>query len=101
MHKIPIAGPFTNVIISKPLMVCALLFVLVLAQSLAIIYTKQHKRILHANLQSLYALRDKLQVEWSQLLLEQGTLEADARVERMARKQLDMVVPEKVNVIIP
>jgi cell division protein FtsL len=76
------------------------LLLFVLAQSLAVIYTKQKKRVLHASLQSLYTARDKLQIEWSQLLLEQGTWEADARVERVARDKLDMVVPEKINVII-
>lgn len=101
MHKMTIAGPFSGLIISKGMLVCMVLMLLVLAQALGVIYTKQNKRLLHANLQNLYALRDKLQVEWSQLLLEQGTWEADARVERVARDRLDMVVPEKVNVIIP
>lgn len=77
-----------------------MLLLFVLAQSLAVIYTKQNKRVLHANLQSLYTARDKLQIEWSQLLLEQGTWQADARVERVARDKLDMVVPEKINVLV-
>lgn len=101
MSKIAIVGPFSNVTISRANLACVLLLFLVIAQALGVIYIKQNKRVLHANLQSLYVMRDKLQVEWSQLLLEQGTWEADARVERVARKQLDMVAPEKVNVIIP
>lgn len=86
--------------ITKQLVLFVIAAILVLSQSLGIIYTKQTKRLLHAKLQSLYAARDKLQVEWSQLLLEQGTWEADARVERVAREQLGMVVPNKINVII-
>lgn len=78
-----------------------MLSALVLSQAIGVIYTKQNKRLLHAKLQSLYTVRDKLQIEWSQLLLEEGTWQADARVERVAREQLGMVVPEKVNVIIP
>lgn len=100
MHKITFAGPFANVIISRQLLICGMLLLFVLAQSLAVIYTKQNKRVLHANLQSLYTARDKLQIEWSQLLLEQGTWQADARVERVARDKLDMVVPEKINVLV-
>lgn len=100
MDKITVAGPFANVIITRQLLICIMLLLLVLAQSLAVIYTKQNKRVLHANLQSLYTARDKLQIEWSQLLLEQGTWEADARVERVARDKLDMVVPEKINVLV-
>lgn len=101
MHKFTVAGPFSGIIITKPLLFCILLICIVLAQALGVIYTKQNKRVTHAKLQSLYSVRDKLQVEWSQLLLEQGTWEADARVERIARDKLDMVMPEKVNVIIP
>lgn len=100
MGKITVAGPFANVIITRQLLICIMLLLFVLAQSLAVIYTKQNKRVLHANLQSLYTARDKLQIEWSQLLLEQGTWEADARVERVARDKLDMVVPEKINVLV-
>lgn len=101
MAKITVAGPFSRVILSKQLMICCLLSALVLSQAIGVIYTKQNKRLLHAKLQSLYTVRDKLQIEWSQLLLEEGTWQADARVERVAREQLGMVVPEKVNVIIP
>ena len=101
MRKVVIAGPFANIILTKQLAIFLLLGVLVLAQSLGIIYIKQTKRSLHSQIQKLYAVRDKLQVDWSQLLLEKGTWEADARVERVAREQLGMVVPNKVNVIIP
>lgn len=101
MRKNVIDGPFLNIIITKQMIFTVLLAFLVLVQALGIIYTKQTKRLLHAQLQGLYAARDKLQVEWSQLLLEEGTWESDARVERVAREQLGMVVPNKVNVIIP
>lgn len=100
MHKKLLIGPFSQIFITKQLLICGALGIIVLAQALGVIYTKQNKRALHANLQSLYAARDKLHIEWSQLLLEQGTWEADARVERVARDKLDMVMPEKINVII-
>lgn len=96
-----IQGPFADIVLSKQLVVCLTLWALVIIQALGVIYTKQSKRLLHANLQSLYSMRDTLQIEWSQLLLEQGTWESDARVERVAREQLGMVTPSKVNVIIP
>ncbi len=100
MRKISIAGPFSNIVLTKQLAIFLLLGILVLAQSLGIIYIKQNKRSLHSQIQRLYASRDKLQVEWSQLLLEKGTWIAAARIERVAREQLGMIVPEKVNVII-
>lgn len=95
-----LSGPFVEIIVTRQLLICGVLGIMVLAQALGVIYTKQNKRVLHANLQSLYALRDKLHVEWSQLLLEQGTWEANARVERVARDKLDMIIPDKVNVVI-
>jgi len=101
MRKTVISGPFSNIVMTKQLAIFLLLGVLVLAQSLGVICIKQTKRSLHSQLQRLYATRDKLQVEWSQLLLEKGTWIAAVRIERVAREQLGMVVPEKVNVIIP
>ena len=95
------AGPFSGLVLSREVIVLTSLITIILAQSLGVIYAKQTKRLLHAQIQSLYAARDKLQVEWSQLLLEQGTWQADARVERIARDKLGMVVPDKINVIIP
>lgn len=99
MHS-KLSGPFAKIIMTKKIFICISLGIIVMMQALGIIYTKQKQRILHANLQGLYAMRDKLQIEWSQLLLEQGTWEAGTRVERIARDKLDMVVPEKVNIII-
>jgi len=96
-----VAGPFTGMLFNKHIMILIGLIALILAQSIGVIYAKQSKRLLHAKIQSLYAVRDRLQVEWSQLLLEQGTWQADARVEKIARDKLGMVVPDKVNVIIP
>lgn len=101
MLKISLKGPFSNIVITKQLVLFIIAAVLVLAQALGIIYTKQTKRLMHAKLQGSYKARDKLQVEWSQLLLEQGTWESDSRVERVAREQLGMVVPNKTNVIKP
>lgn len=101
MHKLHLSGPFTGTIFTKQAMLLVLLGGLCMAQAMGVIYVKQSRRLLHAKLQSMYAGRDKLQVEWSKLLLEQSTWQADARVEQIARERLGMVVPEKVNVITP
>jgi cell division protein FtsL len=95
------SGPFSGVVVSRQQLVMFVLALVVLVQAVGVIYVKQSKRNLHAKLQSMYSSRDKLQEEWSQLLLEQGTWEANARVERVAREQLGMTVPEKVNLILP
>ncbi len=102
MTKLPaLQSPFTGIAFTKQSAMLTLLFGVVLAQALGVIYIKQTKRTLHAKLQNLYTQRDKLQVEWSQLLLEEGTWQTNARVERVARQKLGMVIPDKVNVILP
>jgi cell division protein FtsL len=72
-----------------------------LASSLSVIYAKHLSRQYFSELQALQKKRDDLHVEWSQLLLEQGTWATDVRVERVAREHLHMVVPapESVKVI--
>lgn len=62
--------------------------------AMAVVYEKHQSRQLFIELQSLQREVESLQVEWSQLLLEQGTWASDARVERLARAHLQMVLPE-------
>lgn len=76
---------------------------LVLGSALTVVYTKYLNRNLHIQLQQLQEFRDQLHVEWTQLLLEQGTLGADVRVEKIAQKQLGMIFPtqNEITVIKP
>jgi cell division protein FtsL len=101
MISLHMQGPFTEILRTKYAATVLLLGLLVIMQALGVIYTKQSKRLQHGKLQSLYAARDALHVEWNKLLLEQGTWQAESRVERIAREQLGMVTPEKTNVIKP
>lgn len=101
MNKLQLDGPFSGVLLTKQTMLLVLVGGIILCQALAVIYSKQTRRLLHAQLQALYATRDKLQVEWSKLLLEQGTWQTETRVEKIAREQLGMVIPDKTNVIAP
>ena len=101
MIKLYLQGPFNNLFSSRQAKWLLLLASILLLQSMGVIYTKQMQRLLHAKLQATYAARDRSQVEWSKLLLELGSCQADARVEAIARDQLGMVVPEKIDVIKP
>jgi cell division protein FtsL len=73
---------------------------LLFISAMAVVYQKHRSRQLFIELQSLQREIEFLQVEWSQLLLEQGTWASDARVERLARSQLQMVLPEADQVIV-
>jgi cell division protein FtsL len=67
---------------------------LVFISALGVVYHKHLSRQLFTQLQAQQQEIDALQIEWSQLLLEQGTWVSDARVERIAREHLQMVLPE-------
>jgi len=72
----------------------AVLWVAVLASSLGVIYAKQEARNRFNELQKLTRARDDLDIEWGQLQLEQSTWATHGRVERLARDELHMVIPQ-------
>ena len=77
----------------KPMMILLLGIGLFLT-ALLVIYEKHQSRQLFTQLQSLQLESEFLQEEWSQLLLEQGTWASDARIEKLARTQIQMILPE-------
>ena len=76
------------------------LVVSVFVTSILVIYYKHFSRQLFAELQGFHQLRDELHVEWTQLLLEQGTWASDARVEKTAREKLHMHLPASDKVVV-
>ncbi len=73
--------------------VSAALLALVVASAVAVVLYKHHSRRAFIELQRLEEQRDRLQVQWSRLRLEQGAWSTHGRVERLARERLDMVAP--------
>lgn len=78
----------------------ALLLVLVGASGLGVVYTTFSSRHLLNDLQQLEKQRNRLQVEWGRLLLEQSSLVAQGRVEDMAIAELGMEVPDLKQVVV-
>ena len=72
----------------------AALWVAVLGSSLGVVYAKQEARSRFNELQQLVKARDDLDIEWGQLQLEQSTWATHGRVERLARDELHMVIPQ-------
>ncbi len=81
------------------LMVVTLLFSLVLASAILLIYSKHQSRKIFVELQQLKAEVDALNTEWSQLQLEQSAWSGHGRIERIARERLSMVMPDSDNVV--
>ncbi len=81
----------------------AVLWLLVLASAVAVVWSKHESRSRFTELQSLAAERDRLDIEWGQLKLEQSAWSTHARVEQMARRELEMVIPrpDEVRIVQP
>jgi cell division protein FtsL len=72
----------------------ALLAICVTVSAVAVAYAKNQSRRLFAEREALRAERDELAVEWRQLQLELATFTAHGRIESLARRELNMRVPE-------
>ncbi len=71
-----------------------LIWVMVLASAIAVVYTRHQSRELFSELRGFEKKIDELNVDWSQLQLEYGTWSMDARVDDIARRDLKMFAPD-------
>lgn len=76
-----------------------LLLIAVIVSALSMIYATNEARNLNADLHLTDRERNRLHVEWQQLLLEKGTLTHQSRVRHFAERRLDMVVPDTASVV--
>jgi cell division protein FtsL len=81
------------------LMVAAL-WMAVLVAAAGAVYTKHRARTTFIELERLVAERDRLQVEWGRLQLEQSAWSTHAFVERVAGTRLKMNIPPPTGVQI-
>lgn len=65
----------------------------VVVSAVATVYAKHESRKLYSELQVLQRERDRIEIEWGQLRIEQSTWSTHARVERMAREEIGMGEP--------
>ncbi|MES0873870.1 cell division protein FtsL [Sinimarinibacterium thermocellulolyticum] len=72
-----------------PLALIAAVFV----SALAAVRTKHENRALVAEIESLRQERERLEMEWAQLQLEEATLAHNNRVDKIAREALGMTEP--------
>ena len=71
-----------------------------LASAAGVIYCKHRARDLFVELESFNAERDRLEMEWGQLQLEQSAWSTHAFVERVANARLKMSIPAPSSVQI-
>lgn len=75
------------------------LWLAVCISALAVAYSNHKARTLFAQWQEQVKLQQSYEVQWGQLLIEKSSLANYARLENLAAKRLNMVVP-KVNQMI-
>jgi cell division protein FtsL len=73
------------------------------ASALGVVWSIHETRTLFIELQGLHGERDRLDIEWSQLKIEQSAWATHGRVEQTARAGLNMVIPtpQEVQLVQP
>ena len=77
-----------------------LLAIIAIVSAVWVVQMKHDNRRLNDDSNKLRDARDQLEVEWSQLQLEEAAHSSHARVEAIARQQLKMVEPRET-VMVP
>ena len=72
----------------------ALLATINVCTALTIIYTKHLTRLSYIEISRYQGTIDRLDVEWSQLQIEESTFSEHGLVERIASERLDMTIPD-------
>ena len=85
------------------LVLLPVLWLAVLASAIAVVRARHEARGLFVQLEQLSAERDRLNIEWSQLQLEQSAWSNHGFVERVASDKLHMTLPtpDEVKIVAP
>ena len=87
--------------VKRPPVLLTLVFGLVcVISALALVYTKHEARRLFVELETLTTERDRLNIEWGQLQIEQSTWATHARIERVALEELALERPKPTDIYV-
>ena len=84
----------------QPLILVFAFAVVCVLSAMALVYTKHESRRLFVELESLTDERDRLNIEWGQLQIEQSTWATHARIEKVATDDLLLVRPDSSEIFI-
>lgn len=76
------------------------LLAMLVVTAVAVVQSKHQGRRLFVQLQELVTERDRLDVDWGRLQLEQGAWATQGRVEQFARERMKMRAPEAADTVI-
>lgn len=89
-----------SLVLSKTMLCTSSLVTAILLSALGLIFVKDQGRGLVSDVARLQHIQDMLQIRQGQLLLEENTLSAQGRLEFIAQKQLQMIIPKTSKVIM-
>ncbi len=72
----------------------------VFASAIGVVAAKHEARQAFVDQQQALAQRDVLNLEWTQLQIEQSTWATQGRVEEQARRQLGMIQPDSDRIVV-
>ena len=72
----------------------------VIVSCIGVVYARHEGRKQFVELQALGYEKDRMDVEWGQLQLEQSTLTTQGQIEHAARSRLGMVSPAPEQMVI-
>jgi cell division protein FtsL len=84
---------------SGKLLILMILLIITFISAISVVYVKHYNRKLFVELQILEQQRDDMEVEWGKLQLEQNTWATHARIERIAKNNLQMITPDMGDII--
>ncbi len=79
---------------------CVPLAAAVVISAVWVIETKHQSRQLFVELEALNRERDRLQVDWGRLQLEESTVGAHSQVETIARERLELERPAADQIVV-
>ena len=85
------------------LLVVPVVWLLVFVSAVGVVLVRHEARALFTELERLSSERDRLNIEWSQLQLEQSAWSNHGFVERVASERLRMTLPrpQEVRIVAP
>ena len=84
----------------QPLILVFAFALVCVLSAMAVVYTKHESRRLFVELESLTDERDRLNIEWGQLQIEQSMWATHARIEKVATDDLSLVRPDSSEIFI-
>jgi len=93
-----LSGPFFK-LFNKAFIILFTFVILIISESLAVIYIKHNNRILYSSLQNINLEKVSLHEKWSALLLEKSIWVNENRIEKIARDELYFAIPDKIKII--